>query len=129
MKERRNIVCKVRLNDDEQQLFNEKAESYGGNTSAMIRDAVAQFNDKKSRGKIQTLSELLNFYKEYQQRLSWYGGNFNQAMHHANELAMAGQLSQQYYHSILMPKMAEGISAIREMKMALDNIHNQIEKL
>lgn len=128
MKERRNIVCKVRLNDEEQQLFNEKAESYGGNTSAMIRDAVAQFNDKKSRGKIKTLSELLEYYKEYQQKLSWYGGNFNQAMHRANELAAAGQLSQQYFHTVLMPKMADGISAIREMKMALDNIHNQIEK-
>lgn len=129
MKERRNFVCKVRLNDEEQKFFEEKAQRYGGNTSAMIRDAVAQFNDKKSRGKIQTLYELLNFYKEYQQRLSWYGGNFNQAMHRANELAAAGQLSLQYYHSVLMPKIVEGISALREMKMALDNIHNQIEKL
>lgn len=129
MKERRNFVCKVRLNEEEQKLFEEKAESYSGNTSAMIRDAVAQFDDRKSRGKIQTLSELLNFYKEYQQRLSWYGGNFNQAMHRANELAMTDQLSQQYFHSVLMPKITEGISAIREMKMALDNIHNQIEKL
>lgn len=127
MNDKRKIICKLRLNEEEQKLFQKKSESYGGNTSAMIRDAVAHFNDQKARGKVQLLSELLAFYKEYQQRLSWYGGNFNQAMHRANELAIAGELSQQYIQNVIMPKTKEAINLLRAMKTRLDNIHDNIE--
>ena len=65
----RNNVCKVRLSDEELQLFQRKAQSYGGNTSAMIRDAVSRFDDKRTRGKIETMEALLQFYKKYQQQL------------------------------------------------------------
>lgn len=46
----RNHVCKVRLNVEELQIFQKKAQSYGSNTSAMIRDAVARFDDKQEGG-------------------------------------------------------------------------------
>lgn len=104
MNERRDIICKLRLNEEEHKLFQKKSECYHGNTSAMIRDAVAQFNDKKVTGKIQTLSELLDFYTKYQQRLSWLGGNFNQSMHQANALAISGELSPDYFYKVLMPQ-------------------------
>ena len=66
----RKHVCKVRLNDEEMQLFQKKAQSYGGNTSAMIRDAVARFDDKRTRGRIEAMTTLLTFYTKYQQQLS-----------------------------------------------------------
>ena len=34
------------------------------------------------------MATLLFFYTKYQQQLSWLGGNFNQVMHRANELAI-----------------------------------------
>lgn len=73
----RNHVCKVRLNEEELQLFQKKAQSYGGNTSAMIRDAVNRFDDKRTRGRIEAMTTLISFYNKYQQQLSWLGGNFN----------------------------------------------------
>lgn len=125
----RNHVCKVRLNDEELQLFQKKAQSYGGNTSAMIRDAVARFDDKRTRGRIEAMTTLLSFYAKYQQQLSWLGGNFNQVMHRANELAIDDKLNENYFHKVIMPEALEAVKAIRGIKAKLDAIHDNLEKM
>ena len=98
------IRLEIRLTEDESQMFQNKAKSYGGNVSAMVRDAVSRFDDKRTRGKIETMEALLQFYKKYQQQLSWLGGNFNQCMHRANELAIEGELNESYFRNILIPE-------------------------
>lgn len=125
----RNNVCKVRLNDEELRLFQKKAQSYGGNTSALIRDAVARFDDKRTRGRIEAMATLLSFYTKYQQQLSWLGGNFNQVMHRANELAIDGKLSENYFREVVMPEVKETVKTIRGIKTELDSIHNSIEEM
>jgi hypothetical protein len=125
----RNHVCKVRLNDEEMQLFQKKAQSYGGNTSAMIRDAVTRFDDKRTRGRIEAMSTLLSFYTKYQQRLSWLGGNFNQVMHRANELAIDDKLSENYFRKVIIPQAQAAVKAIRSIKAELDAIHDSLEKM
>lgn len=128
MKEGRTIICKVRLTSEEQQLFQKKAESYDGNMSAMVREAVRLLDDKNVRGQIEAMVSLISFYKTYQQQLAWLGGNFNQCMHRANELAIAGELSPDYFHNVLMPKTKEAITAVHNIKAELDNVHKQLEK-
>ena len=103
------IRLEIRLSSDESQMFQNKAQNYGGNMSAMVRDAVSRFDDKQTRGKIETMEALLQFYKKYQQQLSWLGGNFNQCMHRANELAKA-------------------VKAIMAVKAELDAIHDKQEE-
>lgn len=125
----RNHVCKVRLNDEEMQLFLKKAQSYGGNTSAMIRDAVARFDDKRTRGWIEAMATLLTFYNKYQQQLSWLGGNFNQVMHCANELAIDDKFNESYFHKVIMPETQAAVKAIRGIKTELDAIHDSLEKM
>ena len=125
----RNNVCKVRLNDEELRLFQKKAQSYGGNTSALIRDAVARFDDKRTRGRIEAMSTLLSFYTKYQQQLSWLGGNFNQVMHRANELAIDDKLSENYFHKVIMPEAKANLKAIRSIKAELDAIHGSLENI
>ena len=127
MREGRTIIFKVRLTQKELQLFQKKAESYGGNASAMVRDAVQLLDDKGVRGQVNSMNTLISFYKTYQQQLSWLGGNFNQSMHRANELAIAGELSPDYFSSVLLPKTKEAISVIRQLKSELDKVHEQIE--
>lgn len=127
MKEGRTIIFKVRLTQEELQLFQKKAESYGGNASAMVRDAVRLLDDKGVRGQVKSMNTLISFYKTFQQQLSWLGGNFNQSMHRANELAIAGELSPDYFSSVLLPKTKEAISVIRQLKSELDKVHSQIE--
>ena len=125
----RNNVCKVRLSDEELQLFQRKAQSYGGNTSAMIRDAVSRFDDKRTRGRIEAMSMLLTFYTKYHQQLSWLGGNFNQVMHRANELAIDGRLSENYFRKVIMPEAQANLKAIRSIKAELEAIHDNLEQL
>ena len=125
----RNHVCKVRLNDEELQIFQKKAQSYSGNTSAMIRDAVTRFDDKRTRGRIEAMSTLLSFYNKYQQQLSWLGGNFNQVMHRANELAIDDKLSENYFRKVIMPEAQSTLKAIRSIKAELDAIHDNIEQM
>ena len=127
MKEGRTIIFKVRLTQEELQLFQKKAESYGGNASAMVRDAVRLLDDKGVRGQVKSMNALISFYKTYQQQFSWLGGNFNQSMHRANELAIAGELSHDYFSSVLLPKTKEAISIVRQLKSELDKVHSQIE--
>ena len=118
----------IRLTEDESQMFQDKAKSYGGNVSAMVRDAVSRFDDKRTRGKIETMEALLQFYKKYQQQLSWLGGNFNQCMHRANELAIEGELNESYFRCILIPETRNAIQAIRNIKAELDAIHDKQEE-
>lgn len=123
----RTIIFKVRLTQEELELFQKKSKSYGGNTSAMVRDAVRLLDDKGTRSQIESMTALISFYKIYQQQLSWLGGNFNQSMHRANELAIAGDLSPDYFSNVLLPKTKEAIAIIRQMKAELDKVHERIE--
>ena len=125
----RNNVCKVRLNDEELRLFQKKSQSYGGNTSALIRDAVTSFDDKRTRGRIEAMATLLSFYTKYQQQLSWLGGNFNQVMHRANELAIDGKLSENYFHEVIMPEAQTAVKVIRGIKAELDALHDLVEQM
>ena len=122
------IRLEIRLTEDESQMFQNKAKSYGGNVSAMVRDAVSHFDDKRTRGKIETMEALLQFYKKYQQQLSWLGGNFNQCMHRANELAIEGELNESYFRCILIPETRNAIQVIRSIKAELDAIHDKQEE-
>ena len=122
------IRLEIRLTEDESQMFQNKAKSYGGNVSAMVRDAVRRFDDKRTRGKIETMETLLQFYKKYQQQRSWLGGNFNQCMHRANELALEGELNESYFRSILIPETRNAIQTIRSVKAELDAIHDKQEE-
>ena len=119
------IRLEIRLTEEEALMFQNKAKSYGGNVSAMVRDAVRRFDDKRTRGKIETMEVLLQFYKKYQQHLSWLGGNFNQCMHRANELAIAGELHESYFRSILIPETRNAIQTRRSINAELEASHDK----
>ena len=75
------------------------------------------------------MATLLSFYTKYQQQLSWLGGNFNQVMHRANELAIDDKLSENYFRKVVMPEAQAAMKAIRSIKAELDAIHDNIEQM
>jgi hypothetical protein len=115
-------VLDIRLTIKDEELFRKKAKPYQGNMSAMIRDAVAQFDDRATIGKIDALTDMMKLYRKYQQDLSWLGGNFNQAMKQANEIAISGKLSQSYYEGILIPKLQPLQSLLQNIKDELSDV-------
>ncbi len=113
--DKRNIVCKVRLTSEEHNLFKQKASAYR-NVSAMIRDAVRQFNDLGTVRRMEALNEMTELYRKYQQDLSWLGGNFNQSMKRANELAIGHELGQDYYDQVILPQVRQILCFLEEVK-------------
>jgi len=111
----RTIIRKVRLTPEEDALLQQKAERYQ-TKSGLIRDAIRQFNDTATMRKLEALNEMTALYKKYQQDLSWLGGNFNQAMKRANELAIDNALEQSYYEQVIMPQARKILDFLEKLK-------------
>ena len=105
----------IYLNEKDAALFEKKAVHYK-NWGPFIRDAVKQFNDKGTVRKLDALNEMVSLYKKHQDELSWLGGNLNQAVKRANELAKVGKLDQFYYSNLLYPRIKEILELICEIK-------------
>lgn len=125
---KRNIIRKVRLTPEEDALFKRKAARYK-TVSAMVRDAVAQFDDTATRGKVKALREMTALYHKYEQDLGWLGGNFNQTMKRANELAIAQELTPQFFEQVLYPQVTQLQQLIIDIKREQHHIAKQLTRL
>ena len=105
----------IYLNKKDAALFEKKAAHYKF-WGPFIRDAVKQFNDKGTVRKLDALNEMVSLYKKHQDELSWIGGNLNQAVKRANELAKIGKLDHFYYSNLLFPRIKEIQELICEIK-------------
>lgn len=115
----------IYLNEKDAALFEKKAVHYK-NWGPFIRDAVKQFNDKGTVRKLDALNEMVSLYKKHQDELSWLGGNLNQAVKRANELAKVGKLDQFYYSNLLYPRIKEILELICEI---IDEQQEIVKKL
>ena len=77
---------------------------------------MKQFNDIGILRRIDALNEMTALYKKHQQELSWIGGNLNQVVKRANELAIIGKLDQFYYDNLLYPRIMETQKLICDIK-------------
>lgn len=126
--ERKTKRIYIRLTPDDEALFRRKAARYQ-TVSAMVRDAVKQFDDTATLGKIDALHTMMEYYKRYEQQLSWLGSNFNQSVHRANELAISEELTPQFFEQVLYPQTKEIIRLIQEIKRQLSQVAIQLTKL
>ncbi len=113
----------LRLTITEEELFKRKASSYQ-TVSRMVVDAVRLFDDTGTKRKIAALNEMTAFYKKYQQDLSWIGGNFNQVVKRANELAIGNELTVPFFENVLYPQIME----LQELLTAIKQDQHQIAK-
>jgi len=72
---------------------------------------------------------MVNLYKKHQDELSWLGGNLNQAMKRANEMAQNKELSQSYYDEILFPQIREIQVFLLDIKEELHQIAKKLTRL
>lgn len=78
-KDKRTNEIKLHLNNREIDLFKSKAQNYS-NMSAMIRAAVSQLDDTKTKGWIKSLTDLSMLISKFSTELSKQGGNLNVQM-------------------------------------------------
>ena len=94
----------LHLNNKELELFRNKAKNYS-QMSAMIRDAVIQFDDIKTKGWITALNDLSILISNFSTELSKQGGNLNQITKRANELIFMGELDKTFYEEVISPQI------------------------
>ena len=94
----------LHLNNKEMELFRNKAKNYS-QMSAMVRDAVIQFDDIKTKGWITALNDLSILISNFSTELSKQGGNLNQITKRANELIFMGELDKMYYEEVISPQI------------------------
>lgn len=113
----------LHLNNKEMELFRNKAKNYS-QMSAMIRDAVTQFDDIKTKGWITALNDLSILMSNFSTELSKQGGNLNQITKRANELIFMGELDKTYYEEVISPQ----IKLLQEMVCDIKKQQSKIFK-
>lgn len=117
----RTKYFQLRLTQEEYDFLKAKSASYSS-VSHYIRSAVKEYSDIGAKQKLQLLKELSSFYRRFQDELSWAGGNLNQSVKRANELAVAGLLSPAYITEVLMPSITSTRKTLESLKQELLNV-------
>ena len=129
MKEdKRTNRINLHLNKKELELFKEKAQNYK-QMSAMIRDAVSQFDDKKTKGWINSLNEMANLMGDFSTEISKQGGNLNQITKRANELVYVGELDKRYYEEVFFPQIKTLQKLMNDVKKQQSEIFKRLLNL
>ena len=128
MTKQRTKVFQLRLTPEEAALLKEKSASYSS-VSHYIRSAVAEHSNIDAKKKLELINDLGLFYRKFQNELSWAGGNLNQSVKRANELAVAGLLPPSYIREVLMPVILETQKTLNEIKRNLETVTRKAVKL
>lgn len=127
MKEHRNKYIKVRMTPEEVREFKEKSAEYK-TVSHYVRKALEEYSNVSVRQQLELMQELGSFYRRYQGELSHIGGNLNQAVKRANELAVAGLLPPSYIREVLLPLIWDTQETVNGIKRQLDILTSRINK-
>lgn len=125
---RRTKRIEIRLTEDEAAFIKEKSSSYSS-VGHYIRSAIVEYSDINAKRKLQLLNDLGEFYRKFQNELSWAGGNLNQSVKRANELSVAGLLSGAYISEVLMPAISDVRKTLDTMKRELLIVTKKTTKL
>ena len=127
-KDKRINRVPLNLNDSELELFKKKATNYS-NMSAMIRAAVSQLDDTKTKGWIKSLTELSILISKFSTELSKQGGNLNQITKRANELIYIVELDKDYYENVFLPQVKVLQELTNDVKKQQSAIFKKLLKL
>lgn len=128
MKHLKTKYVKVRVTAEEAALIKEKSAGYTSVTH-FVRSALEEYSNVNAKQRLELVNELGQFYRKWQNELSWAGGNLNQTVKRANELAVAGLLAPGYIQEVLMPAIRETRKTINEIKRELYNVTKKGTKL
>ncbi|MBF7062541.1 hypothetical protein DWX51_04250 [Bacteroides uniformis] len=106
---------------EEAQLLKEKSGLFHS-VSHYILSAVQEFSNVDVKERIELIRELGEFYRKNQNELSWAGGNLNQVVKRANELAVAWLLAPSYSQEIVLPTIRETQETMNRIKRDLELI-------
>ena len=118
----------MRLTPDEITAIREKSKRYHS-VSNFIRMAVNEFSDTDAKTRLELCNDTARLCRRFQDELSWVGSNLNQAVKRANELAVAGLLSESYLRDKLTPMIEDVTRLVRLVKEEQANIARKATRL
>ena len=95
-------VIRLRVSGAERDMFEAKAANYGS-ISAMIRDAVAHYDDTLMKRRIESMNLLYPLISKHEADLNRIGNNLNQVAHYCNLLAENNEYNMQVITSSVEP--------------------------
>ena len=90
---------------------------------------MAEYSNINAKQKLELINELGSYYRKVQNELSWAGGNLNQSVKRANELAVARLLTPSYIQEVLFPTVQDIQHTINEIKRELYQVTKLATKL
>ena len=116
MKEKnRRFQFLIRLSETERELFTSKSAAFGS-VSSMIRTAVERLDLREIKSRYARLEEFSELFRSFDLQFRGISANLNQAMHHANRLAIGDTLTKAYFTETLIPLSLEINKQILECK-------------
>lgn len=110
------------MTPEEVQQFKEKSASYSSVSHYIRRSALTEYSNIGTKRQLELMNDLGLFYRKYQNELSWAGGNLNQSVKRANELAVAGLLAPSYIQEVLLPIILETQETLNRIKKDIDSL-------
>ena len=120
---------KVRMTPEEQSTLKEKLKEKKMTIATFVRSAMAEYSNTDAKQRLELINNLGAFYRKFRDELSWAGGNLNQSVKRANELAVAGLLPPSYIREVLMPVILETQKTLNEIKRDLEAVTRKAVKL
>lgn len=120
---------KVRMTPEEQAMLKKRLKEENMTIAYYVRSAMAEYSNIDIRERLRLINELGAFYRRFRDELSWAGGNLNQSVKRANELAVAGLLPPSYIREVLMPTILETQKTLTEIKRDLETVTRKAVKL
>lgn len=117
----------IRVTEDEATEILSRAKDYSS-INHYIKCALAEFSDVDAQKRHHLIKALGQYYLKYRDELSWAGGNLNQVVKRANELALANLLPPIYVKQVIMPAVQSLQDTMTKMKEDLRVLYKEIMK-
>ena len=99
-------IVKLRVSGAERDMFEAKAANYGS-ISAMIRDAVAHYDDTLMKRRIESMNLLYPLISKHESDLNRIGNNLNQIAHESDLNRIGNNLNQIAHYCNLLAANGE----------------------
>lgn len=125
--DKRTKSLRICLTPTEAEELKKHACGYGS-ISHYVRMAVREYYSHDLKGVMEQMRTISEFYKETINILSHDAGNLNQTAKRANELAIAGNLSQAYFSQVILPAIKTNLETITSVKDNLLSVSKRLMK-
>ena len=120
------IRIELRLSPDEKRRITELSKPYG-TVSRFLRTAVDNFTGMSPRDESASMLQIVTMLMEYRDHAAHLGGNVNQTLKHANELAKTGLMTQTQLNECV-DRLMEADRGLRALRQGIETMLKRLKR-